>query len=280
MVATVERTVPSSQAAIRFDDVVVARGGRTVLEVPRLDLAAGAVTALVGPNGSGKSTLLHAAAGLLAPASGTVTVLGEPPASVRSRVAYVLQSVAVTEHLPITVREVVTMGRYATRGVTGRLRADDRVLVDEAIERLELADLARRHLGELSGGQRQRALVAQALAQAADVLLLDEPLTGLDLASIERIDAVVAEERAAGRTVVVATHDLADAGRADAAVLLAGRVVAAGPPAAVLTGPALAEAYAGRLLRLDDRTLLLDDGAHHHGPGEAAHDHHAGHPHA
>jgi manganese transport system ATP-binding protein len=235
--------------------LAVERGGRIVLRVDALHLDAGAITALVGPNGSGKSTLLHAIAGLLPPAAGTLAVTGS--------VAYVLQSVAVTEYLPITVREVVTMGRYAQRGAFGRLRSADRSLVDAAIERLELGDLGSRHLGELSGGQRQRALVAQALAQDADVLLLDEPVTGLDLASAERIREVIEGERAAGRAVVVATHDLPEAQRADHLVLLAGRVVAAGVPSVALTRAALAEAYGGRLLRLEGETLLLDDGAHH-----------------
>ena len=182
----------------------------------------------------------------------------------RGRVAYVLQSVVVAEHLPISVREVVTMGRYADSGLWRRLTADDRSLVDDAIERLELTDLARRQLGSLSGGQRQRTLVAQALAQDADVLLLDEPVTGLDLASADRIRAIVEDERDRGRAVLVATHDLAEAARADHLVLLAGRVVAAGSPADVLTQDALAEAYAGRILRFHGDTLLLDDGSHHH----------------
>jgi manganese transport system ATP-binding protein len=263
--------------AVAIDGLRVARGGRLVLEVDRLDLAAGSVTALVGPNGSGKSTLLHAIAGLLAVEGGRVEVLGSDPVGARARVAYVLQAVSVTEHLPITVREVVTMGRYAVRGPFGRLGADDRRIIDRAIGRLELTDLAHRHLGELSGGQRQRALVAQALAQEADVLLLDEPVTGLDLASVERIRAVIDEERAAGRTVVVATHDLGDAQQADVLVLLAGRVVAAGPPAQALSRQSLAEAYGARLLRLDGDTVLLDDGAHH-GHDHPAHDHHASHP--
>lgn len=249
--ATVERTIPSLQAS-RLE---LRRSGRTVLAVDELSLAAGTVTALVGPNGSGKSTLLHAMAGLLAPAAGTLTVRGD--------VAYVLQSMAATEHLPITVGEVVTMGRYGQRGPFGRLRPADRALVADALERLELGDLVRRPFGELSGGQRQRALVAQALAQDAAVLLLDEPLTGLDLASADRIHEVVEGERDRGRTVVVATHDLPEAQRADHVVLLAGRVVRAGPPGAVLTADALAEAYGGRLLRLGGGALLLDDGAHH-----------------
>jgi ABC-type Mn2+/Zn2+ transport system ATPase subunit len=249
-----------------------------VLVVDALALAPGTVTVLIGPNGSGKSTLLHAIAGLLEGGAGRVEVLGTGPVEARPKVAYVLQAVAVTEHLPITVREVVTMGRYAVRGAFGRLHAGDRAAVDRAIESLELTDLVHRHLGELSGGQRQRALVAQALAQEADVLLLDEPVTGLDLASVERIRSVIDDERAAGRTVVVATHDLTDAQHADHLVLLAGRIVAAGPPATALTRQSLAEAYGSRLLRLDGDTLLLDDGAHH-GDDEMAHDHHVSHPH-
>jgi len=285
-VDTVARTIPSLQSgaepAISVADLVVARGSKVVLTVDRLDLVAGTLTALVGPNGSGKSTLLHAIAGLLPVERGSVSVLGADPADARSRVAYVLQSVVVTEHLPITVREVVTMGRYATTGLFHRLGAADRAAVAAAIERLELSDLVSRHLGDLSGGQRQRALVAQAVAQQADVLLLDEPVTGLDLPSANRIRSVIAEERAAGRTVVVATHDLAEAQAADVLVLLAGRVVAAGRPDEVLTRQALADAYGGRLLRVDGDTVLLDDAAHH-GPdldsgGEAAHDHHASHP--
>jgi ABC-type Mn2+/Zn2+ transport system ATPase subunit len=276
-VPTVETPTTDLQApAVRVRGAAFVRGGRVALQVDELDLAAGAVSALVGPNGSGKSTLLHAIAGLLEPLRGTVEVLGQRPVDARRRVAYVLQAVAVTEHLPITVGEVVAMGRYAALGVLGRMAAADRELVARAIDRLELGDLVRRHLGELSGGQRQRARVAQALAHDADVLLLDEPVTGLDLASMARIQQVIAEERAAGRSVVVATHDLAEAQAADHAVLLAGRVVRAGAPGDVLTASSLAEAYGGRLLRLDGDTVLLDDGAHHH---HAAHDPHAGHPH-
>lgn len=264
---------------MRFRAAVLVRGGRVALRVDHLDLEPGDVTALVGPNGSGKSTLLHAVAGLLEPESGSVEVLGGRPGSVRSRVAYVLQAVAVTEHLPITVGEVVAMGRYAALGVLRRSTARDKALVAAAIERLELGDLVRRHLGDLSGGQRQRALVAQALAHDAEVLLLDEPVTGLDLASMERIREVVEEERRAGRTVVVATHDLAEAQRADRAVLLNGRVVRAGSPGEALTASSLAEAYGGRLVRLDGHTVLLDDGAHHDHGEHGTHDDHAGHPH-
>lgn len=262
--------VTGQAAAISASGVALVRGRRVALRIDRLDVPAGALTALVGPNGSGKSTLLHAVAGLLRPLHGDLHVLGAPPETVRSRVAYVLQATEVNEFMPVTVREVVTMGRYAARGPFGRLRGADRAAVDRAIDRLELGDFVRHHLGELSGGQRQRVFVAQGLAQQADVLLLDEALTGLDAPSVAGIQAVVADERAAGRTVVLATHDLAEAATADYLVLLAGRVVTAGPPSTALTTEALAAAYGARLLRLGGDTLLLDEGAHH---GHEGHDH-------
>jgi manganese transport system ATP-binding protein len=225
---------------------------------------AGTVTALVGPNGSGKSTLLGAIAGLNQPRSGTIRVLGDEPVRARRRIAYVLQSTEVDESLPITVREVVAMGCYARRGLLGRLKVEDHAAIDAAMDRLRIADLSRRHLRELSGGQRQRVYVAQGLVQGGEVLLLDEPVTGLDVVSRQTILEVVREERAAGRTVVLSTHDLGEAATADNVVLLAGRVVAAGAPGDVLTDEWLTAAYEGRLLRLAGGVVVVDEAQHHH----------------
>ena len=240
--------------------VELAYGSRTVLTGATFTVPPAAVTALIGPNGAGKSTLLHAIAGLLPPRQGKLDV---PAAARRGGVAYVLQSTKVNEHLPLTVRETVTMGRYATTGAWRRLAATDREAVDRALEALAITDLARRSLHELSGGQRQRAFVAQGLAQGAEVLLLDEPITGLDLVSRQHILDAMSAERAAGRAVVVSTHDLGDAAAADHLLLLAGRVVASGSPADVLTEADLAAAYGGHLLQIGDRTLILDDHPHH-----------------
>ena len=245
----------------------LSRSGRVVLDAGDLDIGPG-VTSLVGPNGSGKTTLLHAIAGLLAPAAGTLRVLGSDPQLVRDRIAYVLQAQHAPPHLPVTVREIVALGRAAERGAFRRLRRIDHELVEDAIDVVGLGPLANRHLGELSGGQRQRAFVAQGLAQRADVLLLDEPTAGLDLTSTDQIRAVLAAEHAAGRTIVVATHDLGDAAGSDHVVLLAGRVVAAGTPATVLVRHNLQAAYGGRLLDLDGSLVLVDDDAHHHPGGE------------
>ncbi|MDT0308619.1 zinc ABC transporter ATP-binding protein AztA [Streptomyces sp. DSM 44917] len=211
-----------------------ALGGLTA-RVPR-----GALTALVGPNGSGKSTLLGVLAGVIRPASGTVE--RRPGAG---RPAFVVQRSAASDALPLTVREAVAMGRWARRGPWRPLTRRDRAAVDACLERLGIRELAGRQLGAVSGGQRQRALVAQGLAQESGLLLLDEPAAGLDRPAQDRIRAVLAESTAAGTTVVQATHDLDEALAADHCLLLAGgRLLAEGPPAAVLTPAALDRAWA------------------------------------
>lgn len=244
--------------------VTVQRGATPVLAVDDLAIPSG-VTAVVGPNGSGKSTLLHAIADLLPVAAGEVSVNGS--------VAYVLQSQHASQHLLVTAREVVTLARAAERGAFGRLRPADRAAVQDAMDRLDVTGFGRRHLAELSGGERQRVFVAQGLAQAADILLLDEPVAGLDVVSIHTIRRIIAEERAAGRTVVVAMHDLDEAARSDHVVLVSGRVVASGPPSAVLTPEHLRIAYGGRVLALGDDLVAIDDGIHHPDHEHHHHDH-------
>jgi ABC-type Mn2+/Zn2+ transport system ATPase subunit len=255
--------------AASASDLVLAYGTRAALSRATFDLPAGATVALIGPNGSGKSTLLRALAGLAEPRSGRLDV---PARGTRGAVALVLQTTDVDRTLPVTVRETVTMARYATRGPFGRLRADDRAAVRRALERMDVADLAGRQLHELSGGQRQRVLVAQGLAQQAELLLLDEPVTGLDVVSRELILAAVADERSLGRTVVVSTHDLDDARRADLVMLLANRVVAFGAPDDVLTDGPLRAAYGGRVLRVPEGVIVMDDP--HHPRVPADHEHH------
>ncbi len=250
--------------AIEIRDIRVNRGGREVLAVDQLSIPFG-VTALVGPNGSGKSTLLHAIAGVLPTRSGSIDVAGD--------VAYVLQTQHAAEHLLVTAGEVVALARAAERGAFGRLRRADRAAIVAAMERLEVADLAKRHLAEMSGGQRQRVFVAQGLAQEAAILLLDEPVAGLDIVSIRQIRRIIDEERTAGRAVVVATHDLDEAARADHVVLVDGRVIASGPPAEALTPEHLRAAYGGRVLELGDDVVAIDDGVHHDDHEHHHHDH-------
>jgi manganese transport system ATP-binding protein len=190
-------------------------------------------------------------------------VLGGPPSSAYRRVAYVMQSVPVPESTPVTVKEAVAMGRYATRGWFGRFTADDRERVRLAMEVLDVADLAHRHLSELSGGQRQRVYVAQGIAQDHLALLLDEPLTGLDLVSAKTIDTIIHTERERGHGVVLTTHDLDEARAADHVILMNGQVLAFGPPAEVLTRHNLETAYGLGSLH-DSGETFLDDPAHRH----------------
>ena len=253
------------EPVVIFRDARLAYGSRVALEVADLRIPGAAVTALIGPNGSGKSTLLSAIAGLVTPVTGEVAVGGRPPGHGEERVAYVLQDTAANQLLPMTVREVVMLGRYGRLGFFGIPRRPDREAVESAMERMHVADLATRQIRELSGGQRQRVLVAQGLVQSAGVLLLDEPITGLDLTSQQLIVTAIEEERAAGRTVVLTTHDLRDADRADHVVLLAGRVVAQGPPGDVLVADNLRDAY-GRHLIAIGLGLALDDAHDHHDP--------------
>lgn len=254
---------PTPGLAARAEALTLSYGSRVAVDDASFSVPSGRSTAVIGPNGSGKSTVLQALAGLHRPSQGSLRVLGAA-AWDRADVAYVPQHVHANEQLPISAREAVTMGRYAHRGALRRLTGSDRAAVQRALERLDVADRAGRQLGELSGGERQRVLVAQALCQEAPLLLLDEALTGLDLPSQTRILEVMAEERDAGRTVVASTHSLPDAARADHVLLLAGRVVAEGPPGEVLTEANIAEAYGAMVVRLGDGAVLVDDTRHHH----------------
>ncbi|MEX1179014.1 MAG: zinc ABC transporter ATP-binding protein AztA [Nitriliruptor sp.] len=249
--------------AVTCRGLTVTYGGHTALRDLDLDLPAGRVTAVIGPNGSGKSTFLGVLSGLLAPAAGSLEVLGRRPAEARRRVAHVLQTTSANAAIPLTVRETVRMGAYGNRGWFRRLTAADRAAVEGAIDRLQVRDLVSRQLVELSGGQRQRAYVAQGLAQRADLLLLDEPITGLDLVTQDAITEVVASEAADGRTVVLTTHDVGTAGLADHVVLLNTTLVASGPPELVLRPEVLARAYGEHAHVLRDGTLVIDE-AHHH----------------
>lgn len=228
-----------------------------------VDVATGSIVAVIGPNGSGKSTLLSTISGLIRPTRGQVLVHGQPPTRGHRRVAHVLQTTVANEALPLTVRETVRMGCYAHTGVLRRVTAHDRAAIDEAVTQMRLEDVLTRQLHELSGGQRQRVYVAQGLAQQADVLLLDEPITGLDLITQETITQVLATERAKGHTVVLTTHDVGTARLADQVVLIATEIVATGPPEEVLTAEHLAAAYGGHLHVLDDGSVVLDDPNQH-----------------
>ena len=242
--------------ALTIRGLEVRYGDHVALTGIDLALPRGSSLAVIGPNGSGKSTLLHAIAGVADASAGSITTPGEVP-------ALVLQSTEVDRSLPITVADTVGLGRYPDLGLLRRFRATDREAVREAMERLDISDLADRQLHELSGGQRQRVLVAQGLAQRSDLLLLDEPVTGLDIVSRGLILDVIHDEVSADRAVIVTTHDLDDARICDQVLLVDKHAIAVGAPDDVLTEDHLIHAFGGRFIRVGDR-LILDDPHHHH----------------
>ena len=243
------------------NNIVLTYGTKVAVAASSFTIPECAVTAIIGPNGSGKSTLLHAVAGIIQPHAGTLTVHGGSPRKNTDKVAYVMQSVSFQEGTPITVREVVSMGRYSTLGWFKPFTRHDRERVAWAMDRLVVTDLAGRHLGELSGGQRQRVYVAQGIAQRHETLMLDEPLTGLDLVSAKTIDDLIHSERDHGHSVVLTTHDLDEARAADHVILMSGRVVASGPPEVVLTRRNLEVAYGLGTLHEPSDTFI-DDPSH------------------
>ena len=209
-------------------------------------IPAGTLAAIVGPNGAGKSTLLKAAVGLLQLDAGHVLIEGRPAGEALDRVAYVPQRDEVDWDFPITVREVVEMGRYRSAGWIRRLKAADHRQVEQALERVRMTSFAGRQIGELSGGQRQRVFIARALAQDAPVMMLDEPFSGVDARTEASLLDLLAEIRSSGRTVIVVHHDIGTVrSRFDWALLLNVRTIACGPVAESLSPQSLRSAYGG-----------------------------------
>jgi ABC-type Mn2+/Zn2+ transport system ATPase subunit len=197
---------PAHEDCLVLRDVALAYGRTVVLRDLNADIPRGEVVSIVGPNGSGKSTLLKAIAGLNPIAAGTVTLFGESISRVRRCVSYVPQREDVEWAFPISVREIVAMGRYAVDGWLGNLTADSNAHIEEAMRRLDIEDLAERQIGALSGGQQRRAFLARAVAQDADLFLLDEPMGGVDAATHDRILDLFEEWRQQGKIVLQATH--------------------------------------------------------------------------
>jgi len=206
-----------SSAAARLADIHVSFDGRSALAGVDVEVAPGTITVITGPNGAGKSTLLEVIGGTRQAASGTRSVTGA--------IAFVPQRAAIPAGLPVSVTDVVSVGAWGRLGLWRRMDVTARELVDRSMDRLDIRPLARQPFASLSGGQQQRALLAQGLARDADLLLLDEPTTGLDAASGLRIRAVLREEAARGTAVVCVSHDPAVIGDAECRIpLLEGRV--------------------------------------------------------
>lgn len=230
---------PSLQAR----SLTVGYGRRPVVDDMSFDLESGELMVLIGTNGSGKSTLLKTLAGMLTPLSGDISVLGQQPGALPSRVAFLPQHPVSSHTLPLRAEHVVEMGRFAHLGLLRRSTPADRIIVNESMTRTGVSEFAKLPIRDLSGGQQQRTHLAQVLARQAEVLLLDEPTAGLDVNGRQTVSDLIAQERKRGVTVVIATHEISDAQSANIVMLLAQRVVAMGPPAIALRDDYLRECF-------------------------------------
>ncbi len=247
--------------ALETHDLSVSYRGKPVLHGVDITVPGGSLTGVMGPNGAGKSTLLKAVMGVVPADTGWVKLLGKPLREVLGRVGYVPQRESVDWDFPVTVFDVALMGTYGGLGWFGRPGKAERKRASEALEQTGLADLAGRQIGELSGGQQQRTFLARALAQQAEVYLMDEPFAGVDAATEKTIVELLGQMRDAGKAVVVVHHDLQTAPRYfDRLLMLNGRVVAHGPAAEVFQRRILEETYGGKLTLLSEISTLASRG--------------------
>lgn len=243
-----------SNVSVQYDNVVA-------LDHVSLTLQRGDQLAVVGPNGAGKSTLFHVIAGIVRPNSGAIRIYGSQPGG-HICVGYVPQRTRLDANFPVTVRDVVMMGRTGKIGFLRQPGKQDREIVQHALEQVEMQQLAKRQIGELSGGQQQRIFLARALAQEAEILLLDEPLTGLDAPSQQAILNILDTLRAQGVTMLVATHDLNQASaRFPLVALINRRLVAIGAPEQVFSAANLTSAFGSHahVVRSSDGDMLVTD---------------------
>ncbi|GMU23483.1 MAG: ABC transporter ATP-binding protein [Phycisphaerae bacterium] len=252
--------VPGRQPALAVAGLTVSYHDQPVLRDVTVSIAPRQLVAIIGPNGAGKSTLLKAVLELIPVDAGTVRVFGEPIGHARHRVAYVPQTETVDWDFPITAGEVVMMGRDPRLGLFRRPRAKDRQVVAECLDMVGMTAFARRHIRQLSGGQQQRIFIARALAQEADILLLDEPFVGVDARTEETIFKLMDELTGRGKTLIVVIHDLNELKRFDSVVMLNRTLVAHGPVASTLTPANLRRTYGGRLTLLEQADLELHRG--------------------
>ena len=258
--STLEMTHVFVAYAAGANGVTTTRQSQYALEDISFQAGVGEQIAIVGPNGAGKSTLLKLIVGTLKPGQGQVRVFGHGPSG-HICIGYVPQRSQIDWSFPVTVEDVVMMGRVGQIGMFRWPRRNDWKQVRRSLERVNASHLAKKQIGELSGGQQQRIFIARALAQQAELLLLDEPLSGLDIPSQDAIFEVLDSLRPDGVTVLVATHDLNMAAeRFDRVMLLNRRIVAFGPGTAVLTSDNLLSAYGGHMHRIetDDSIFLAD----------------------
>jgi manganese/zinc/iron transport system ATP- binding protein len=249
---------PSSACPLEIHDLTVAYHKKPVLWGVDLEVPAGQLIGIVGPNGAGKSTLIKACMGLIPLQSGWVKVFGESLRSAPTRVGYVPQRESVDWDFPVSVMDVVLMGRYGRLGLMRRPSASDRDIARACLDRVKLLPYADRQISNLSGGQQQRVFLARALAQEADLYFMDEPFAGVDAATESAIVTVLRDLRDQGKTLIVVHHDLPTARQYfDSLLLLNMNVVAFGPTSEVFTAEKLQKTYGGRLTILSEVASAL-----------------------
>lgn len=251
--------IQTTDPVLEVHDLTVSYSKKPVLWGVDFSLPAGSITGIVGPNGAGKSTLLKAIMGLIPLSSGYVKLFGEPLDRVRKRISYVPQRESVDWDFPVSVLDVVLMGRYEKTGMFRNTRRQDRAIAIDCLDKMGMAAFAKRQISQLSGGQQQRVFLARALAQEADMYFMDEPFAGVDAATEQAIVGLLKEMAAAQKTIVVVHHDLQSARTYfDWMILLNMRLVAAGPIHQVFTDEMVQQAYGGRLNLLSQVGDLLE----------------------
>lgn len=269
----------SNRPALEFRDLWAGYNGKPVLEAINFQIDRGDMVGIIGPNGSGKSTLIKTILGLVKPMRGEVLVLGRDGKPERHLVGYTPQTELVDWDFPVTVFDVALMGRYSRRGLFRRTTKEDREAADASLELVKIFDLRDRLIGELSGGQRRRVLLARAMAHSPELLLLDEPMAGLDATAQHQLLDLLDELRAKGATVILSTHDLSCvSSRCDKAACLNRRLIAFGKPSEVLNEQVLGDTFGTHLLmvHLDGQAYAVQ---HHTHPGGTPEIDHSDHKH-
>jgi len=271
--ATIDKPTP----ALAVRNLWSGYDGKPVLEAVNFQIDRGDMVGIIGPNGSGKSTLIKTVLGLVKPMRGEVSILGGDGAPERELVGYTPQTELVDWDFPVTVADVALMGRYSGRGLFRRTTKEDREAADAALELVKMIDLRNRLIGELSGGQRRRVLLARAMAHDPKLLLLDEPMAGLDATAQHQLLDLLDELREKGATVVLSTHDLSCvSSRCDKAACLNRKLIAFGKPSEVLNEEVLGKTFGTHLLmvHLDGQAYAVQHHTHVDGTTEVDHSEH------
>lgn len=246
-------------ARLELQHVSAGYNDQLALQDLSFQVAHGGQVAVVGPNGAGKSTLFKVLVGLLPLRDGRVFIHGHPLGRHKDCVAYIPQREEVDWRFPVTVADVVMMGRYNRQGWFGRISSQDRAVVNRCLEQMGIADISRQPIGDLSGGQQQRVFLARALAQEPHILLMDEPFTGVDAATQATTLALIEQLKTHQVTVMVSTHDLNMAAqRFEQVLLLNRRLIAYGPARQVLSAQTIQQAFGGRAWLMDGLALIDD----------------------